>query len=478
MTTALVWFRNDLRMLDNPALRAAAATGKPVIGAYIHETAGRRQPGGASKWYLEQCLTSLQKDLQTQNVPLLFIKGKSEEMELLKLRNEYRVSNVFWNRRYDPADMSKDEKIEKALKKEGCDVKTFQEYLLFEPWTIKSGTGNYYKVYTPFWKACLKKQPKPRAPVLEPIEFQHQSDLPEMKEETSVKDLKLVPMTAEWPTKLANYWGQISESTANVQLTDFCQKRLRKYQDSRDLPAVKGTSQLAAYLHFGVISPYQCWHAAAEHCKNSISKERWLSQLGWREFSYHLLYHNPDFSWKNFNPKFDRLEWAQDHPHLEDWQQGRTGIPIVDAGMRELWETGFMHNRVRMIVGSFLTKHMGVHWRRGEEWFWDTLVDADVANNAMGWQWVAGSGADASPYFRIFNPVLQSKKFDPDGKYIRKWCPELKGLDAKQIHEPWEVSASALRQSGIVLGREYPKPILDLKEGRQHALDLYEKTKN
>lgn len=468
---ALVWFRSDLRLQDNPALNAALESGLPVIACYVHDESSRKL-GGATKWFLDQALRSLQSDLGKLEIPLILMQGEAKK-EIPQLCKDLQITQVFWNRRYDPADIAVDREIKAALKGEDLTVESFASFLLFEPWTIENKSGSNFKVFTPFWRSCLAG-PAPREP-LKRASVQNQQKLGKI-ESISVDDLKLVPPKAKWPDMLDKHWD-VSERGAQKQLKAFCEEGLANYATTRDFPNVsRGTSRVSPYLRFGLLSPHQCWHAANAN-GGGKSLERFLAELGWREFSYHLLFHYPDLAWKNFNPSFDNFPWAKTHKHLKAWQKGQTGIPIIDAGMRQLWQTGWMHNRVRMIVASFLTKHMGVHWRQGEEWFWDTLVDADPGSNSAGWQWVAGCGADAAPYFRVFNPVLQSKKFDPDGEYIKTFVPELKELDAKRIHAPWEVEPLILAGKKITLGKDYPEPILDLAKGRENALAAYQQIK-
>lgn len=472
---ALILFRNDLRLHDNPALNRALALGIPVVGCYIYEEQ-TRPLGGASTWFLDQALRSLRADLNAHAIPLILRAGRATDV-VPEICDSLGVSHVLWNRRYDPTEIAIDTALKSRLKEQGRVVESHACFLLFEPWNIQNKSGSSFKVFTPFWRACLG-HPAPRAPLAEmvtSVETSLQKKLGTIANH-DVDTLKLLSPSAQWPKKLAQHW-HVTEAAAHRQLADFCEEGLADYAQSRDFPIVpRGTSRVSAFLRFGLLSPHQCWHAAIK-TGNGRSLERFLAELGWREFSYHLLYHVPDLGWKNVNPAFDRFPWANDHAKIACWHHGQTGIPIVDAGMRQLWQTGWMHNRVRMIVASFLTKHMGVHWHRGEAWFWDTLVDADPASNAAGWQWVAGCGADASPYFRIFNPVLQSKKFDADGAYIRTYVPALKSLSAQYIHAPWEADPQVLAASGLVLGRDYPEPILDLRQGRARALDAYAQIK-
>ncbi|USO00991.1 MAG: deoxyribodipyrimidine photo-lyase [Alphaproteobacteria bacterium] len=473
---ALVWFRNDLRINDNKALNDAILSGKPVIGIYIHDThdscpqsLSPRKLGGAASWFLDKALRSFKDELQTRRIPLICKRG-NPEMVLAEICEDYQISSVFWGRRYSPKDIQQDIAIKAQLNKRGITVASRSGFLLYEPWAIKNKSSGPFKVFTPFWRTCLSSVDS----CVQPFDCErggNQDGLGEIPT-GSVDDLSLVPMKATWTHTLAKNWD-VSEKAAQTKLEQFCLQGLNDYAQARNFPHVpRGTSRLSPYLRFGLISPRQCWWMASQQGRG-LSLERFLAELGWREFSYHLLYHMPDLSWKNVNPHFDHFPWKTSDPQLACWQQGRTGIPFIDAGMRQLWQTGWMHNRVRMVVASFLTKHMRIHWRCGEEWFWDTLVDADPASNASGWQWVAGSGADAAPYFRVFNPVLQSQKFDPQGDYIREFVPELASLSATEIHTPHQISPEMLRKKGVTLGDNYPLPVIDLHQGRLQALSSY-----
>lgn len=470
-TPTIVWLRQDLRLQDNPALFSAAQEGKPLILLYIYDTEypERWKMGGARKWWLHHSLSALEADLKAKGMRLLLRKG--DPLEILKeLAKKTKAQAVFWNRCYEPFALKRDRLVEKELKSADITFKNFNGSLLAEPWEITNQSGGSYKVFSQFWKNVLKAiDPTPPLPVpkMQPYEDAMHGD--------SLDDWKLLPSAPDWSEGISAFWKP-GERGANEALADFVKDALFIYKEERDFPAKDSTSFLSPHLHQGELSPRQAWHAVAGKGGTGSQKasvDCFLSEIGWREFSYHLLYHFPDLPQTPFVDKFKRFPWDENARKLKAWQKGITGYPIVDAGMRQLWEIGWMHNRVRMIAASFLTKDLFIHWRKGEEWFWDTLVDADLANNSASWQWVAGSGADAAPYFRIFNPVLQGEKFDSEGEYIREWVPELKLLPAKYIHKPWEAPEEVLKRAGIELGSTYPKPIVDHKEAREEALKRF-----
>jgi deoxyribodipyrimidine photo-lyase len=469
----ILWFRQDLRLADNPALAAAAAAGTPVLPVYILDTAATPwQPGGASRWWLHHSLAALRDELRRRyGSDLLLLRGDPATL-LLRLAHETGARMAVWNRCYEPAAIARDTAIKAGLKAAGLEVQTFNSTLLFEPWTVQTQTKGWFRVFSPFWRAC-RAAPAPDAPLPAAKALRRCATLPAGEQ---LDALALLPHTPDWAGGLRATW-QPGEAGAAARLRDFLDAALGGYADGRDHPERAVTSRLSPHLHFGEIGPRQIWHAvtlrAEQQDKAARHADKFLTELGWREFSYHLLYHFPDLPEQNFRTDFDAFPWDDDAALLRRWQRGRTGYPLVDAGMRELWHTGWMHNRVRMIAASFLVKHLRQHWRHGEAWFWDTLVDADLASNAASWQWVAGSGADAAPYFRIFNPVLQGEKFDPDGAYVRRWVPELAKLPAKYIHKPWQAPAAVLAAAGIALGRDYPRPLVDHDGARAAALAAF-----
>lgn len=473
MTTAIVWFRRDLRLADNPALVAAAEAHEKVIPLYIHapDEEGEWAPGAASRWWLHHSLEALDKGLGRHKGSLQMAVARERaptgSLDVLReVIEETGATAVYFNLLYDPAIRKRDAAVRKALEGDGVDVASFNANLWCDPWEIATKEDEPYRVFTPFWRN-LRTRIDEREPLDEP-----KLHLQALRKSLPIDKLGLLP-TLDW-AKGFHEWTP-GEAGAHDMLSLFADDAVGHYSEGRDLPARHGTSRLSPHLHFGEISPPQVAHQLRSHFarrKNAPDLEPYLRQLGWREFGHHLLWHFPDTPKKNFNKKFDAFTWAKRDAHaLRRWKQGKTGIPIVDAGMRELWATGWMHNRVRMLVASLLTKNLRQHWLLGEKWFWDTLVDADLANNAMGWQWVAGSGADAAPYFRIFNPVTQSEKFDEDGAYIRRWVPELRDAPGRLVHAPWEDEAF-LKKSG------YPKPIVDLKATREEALLVYQKSKS
>ena len=420
MSTALVWFRLDLRLMDNPALTAAALRHQGVIPVFIWapEEEGDWPPGAASRWWLHQSLRSLEKDLQRHGMRLIFRRGPSLET-LRSLVRECAADSVFWNRRYEPSLRKRDDGIQKALLSDGICVETFNSALLIEPDQIKNQSGKPYLVFTPFWRKALSAMPDF---IPDPVPILKKAISPPS---LSLEEFDLQP-SLDWAEGLRSNWHP-GETGAHKMIQQFLAGALDDYAEDRDFPAVQGTSRLSPHLHFGEISPRQVWMAYMK--RRNASARAFLRQLGWREFAHHLLFHFPNTAQEPLRPKFAAFPWRHDPKRLRAWQQGRTGYPIVDAGMRELWKTGWMHNRVRMIAGSFLVKDLLLSWHEGARWFWDTLVDADLANNTLGWQWVAGCGADAAPYFRIFNPILQASKYDPDGRYIQQWVPEANAPD-------------------------------------------------
>ena len=461
----IVWFRRDLRIADNPALTESVKIGQPVICLYILENNISRPLGAASQLWLHHSLVSLSGDLAKIGASLYLRKGLAASV-LNTVITAINANAVYWNRRYDEQARHHDKTIKANLSDKGISVKSFRANLLSEPWTVKTKTDGYYKVFTPYWRSAQN-----HIDISEPLAapqslHAYQGDL----QSDELSDWKLCPASPNWAKKILPHWSIGSDGAAKA-LSDFVENSIEDYPEDRNRPDKEaGTSRLSPHLAFGEISPKQIWQA----CKDDIPKAaKFLAEIGWREFSYVLLFHNPRLRTQNFKSDFDKFEWNNDEEALEKWQRGQTGYPFVDAGMRQLWQTGWQHNRVRMVTASFLIKHLLIDWRRGEEWFWDTLVDADPASNAASWQWVAGSGADASPYFRIFNPFTQGEKFDPNGDYVRKYVPELKHMPNKFIHRPWEAPELVLQEAGVKLGRTYPKPIVDHKFARERALANY-----
>lgn len=478
-TTEVViyWFRKDLRLNDLPSLKAACADGKRVIPVYIHDdvNAGDWAMGSASRWWLHHSLDSLSQSLADAGNALHIFEGDTLAV-LPKIAQQVGASSIYCSRCHEPWAAALEVTVHQAGESSGFDVKRYPGSLLFEPENILNQAGLPFKVFTPFWKACLRSgEPAPSlpAPTSLPIIAANRKDI---AGEITLEQLQLLPQQPNWAAGWDEHW-QPGEAGARKKLDVFLKQAIKNYSEGRNHPATESTSRLSAHLHFGEISPRQVWHAAAQKRFESpeLSDElnKFLSEMGWREFSHHLLHHFPHIPEKPFKPVFDNFPWLGSRAALKAWQQGQTGYPIVDAGMRELWQTGYMHNRVRMIVASFLTKHLLIPWRAGENWFWDTLVDADLANNASGWQWVAGSGADASPYFRIFNPTLQGQKFDKHGDYVRAWVPELAAVPDKYLHEPITAPQGILYNAGVELGVTYPLPIVDHKDARQAALSAY-----
>jgi deoxyribodipyrimidine photo-lyase len=469
--TTLLWFRQDLRLRDNPALASAASRG-PVLPVFILDESPAprgRPPGGAARWWLHHSLQALEDSLGA----LLLLRGDPRRI-VPELVESCKVDAVCWNRCYEPYAIERDKVIRSTLKKLGVGVESFNGSLLHEPWNIKTGDGGPYKVYTPFWNACCRQlvappQPAPRftlarAPVASDV----------------LSDWGLLPHHPDWAAGFASEWSA-GEAAAAKRLSRFLKSGLNGYGALRDWPDCPNVSRLSPHLHWGEISPRQVWAATWKRVESEphtkADAEKFLAELGWREFASHLLYHFPDIPRANWKKEFDAFAWRGSRAQLQSWQRGLTGYPLVDAGMRELWTTGYMHNRVRMITASFLVKHLLVDWRSGEKWFWDTLLDADLANNVVGWQWVSGSGPDAAPYFRIFNPIEQGRKFDPEGQYVRRWCPELARVPAKYIHAPFDAPKAVLEAAGVRLGETYPAPIVEHKAAREAALANYQKIK-
>ena len=464
----IMWFRQDLRLSDNPALKYAVETGKPVVALYIHDEISPdiRPMGAAQKWWLHHSLASLGKSLGKLGNKLILRSGGAGDV-ISKLAEQVDASAICWNRRYGDGEQAVDAEIKRNFKDKGLEAKSFAGHLMHEPSLVRTGSDKPYRVYTPFWKKFNEKGP-PRHPFMAPKAFESYSgDI----HSDSLEDWSFLPTKPNWATQIADEWTP-GESAAYERANIFLKDNLRAYDSARDQPGPDRTSKLSPYLRFGEISPYTLWHEcySNSHTAEGKPREIWAKELVWREFSYHLLQEWPHLRNENFNTKFDAFPWDKNQTALTAWKTGQTGYPIVDAGMRQLWQTGWMHNRVRMIVGSFLVKHLLIDWREGEKWFWDTLLDADPASNPAQWQWVAGTGADAAPYFRIFNPILQAEKFDKDGSYIKKYVPELAKLPVKFLPAPWDAPKGELQMAGIVLGETYPYPIVDHKKARERAL--------
>lgn len=453
---SIVWFRDDLRLGDHPALHAAVERGEPVVAVYVLDEAspGIRPLGGAAKWWLHHSLDSLAADLGELGVRLVLRRGPAGRI-IRSLVDETGAGAVYWNRRYGGAERGIDTDLKSALTDDGIEVRSFDGSLLFEPWTIRTGSDTPFSVFTPFWKACLSAD-EPRHPLpapspgdLDGVGGAHGRGGPASDD---LDDWELLPTDPDWAGGLRETW-EPGEAAAHDRLDAFLRDDLGDYATGRDRLDRQVTSRLSPRLRWGELSPHQVWHATRERAAGTEGARKFLSEVGWREFAWHILFHFPDLATKSWRAEFDAFPWPRLKPSaLTAWERGRTGVPVVDAAMRELWHTGVVHNRARMITASFLTKNLLIDWRRGEQWFWDTLVDADHANNPFGWQWVAGSGADAAPYFRVFNPELQREKFDPDGAYVGRWVPEYGTGD-------------------------YPEPIVDLKVTRTAALAAYEQVK-
>ncbi|MGY4308083.1 deoxyribodipyrimidine photo-lyase [Bradyrhizobium sp. USDA 4369] len=468
----IVWFRESLRLSDHPALHAAATSGAPVLCCYIYDTESLalRPLGSASRWWLAQSLRALQDELDPLGAKLVIRRGPSAKA-ISELAREASTSAVYWNDVAQAGPRAVAAEVEAALDAIGVKSRVFADDLLIDPAELRGKDGRGPRVFTPFWKRVLALGDPPK-PLPVPVRLSSPSGVASL----TVDELALEPTSPDWAGGLRATW-RAGERAAQARLVKFLETTVRGYAADRDRPDIEATSRLSPHLRFGEISPRQIWHAARFAAEQQPAFaggiDKFLSELGWREFSRHLLFNNPDLATRNLQPSFDAFPWTQDDAALWAWQRGQTGYPIVDAGMRELWHTGSMHNRVRMVAASLLVKHLLIDWRLGEQWFWDTLVDADPGSNPASWQWVAGSGADAAPYFRVFNPVLQGEKFDSSGTYVRRWVPELARLPAALIHQPWAAKPLELAEAGIVLGRSYPAPIVDHRHGRERALAAY-----
>jgi len=468
-TVVIHWFRQDLRLADNPSLTEAAKSGT-VLPIYIYDedNAGDQLLGAASKWWLHNSLQALNTSL---NGSLSVYKGNPGVI-LNELIEEHKVTAVYWNRCYEPWRISRDTKIKSSLEAQGINVHSFNGALLLEPWETLKKDNTPYKVFTPFYKNSYLNSIAPREPISQAVKIKLY-DLATSK--SSIDDLALEPLL-NWHEQFKPHWT-IGETGAQERLGIFLDEELSNYKQGRDYPALKNVSRLSPHLHFGEISPNQIWHAA-KLLESSDDQEHFLRELAWREFSHNLLYYFPTLPKNNLQDKFDSFPWIENEEHLRCWQRGQTGYPLVDAGMRELWQTGYMHNRIRMVVGSFLVKNLLLHWHHGERWFWDCLLDANLANNSASWQWIAGCGADAAPYFRVFNAATQGQKYDANGEYTKRFVPELSEMPNKYLFSPWDAPAEVLQKAGVKLGEDYPKPIVDIKESRLRALEAYQYMKN
>ncbi|MDP0498548.1 MAG: deoxyribodipyrimidine photo-lyase [Verrucomicrobiota bacterium JB022] len=467
----IVWFRQDLRLDDNVALAAALEQSRNVVPLFIWspDEEGGRAPGGAGRWWLHHALCDLQQQLAGCNLRLTIRQGTAEQV-LRDVAKDTGAERIYWSRRYEPEAIQRDSRLKTTLKDAGFDVDSFNSSLLVEPWKVAKQDGGPYKVYTPYSKEVLKHA------LPEPVKVDMQQAIGPGKWPQSLKvdELGLLPKIS-WDAGFNAAWDPTREGGLK-RLNDFVQHSASDYADARNLPAEDGTSRLSPYLHWGQIGPREVVAALGKRAEKG-GGHTFLKELIWREFGYHILYHFPKTVIEPMNDRFRAFPWTQDEKALQAWQRGQTGYPIVDAGMRQLWATGWMHNRVRMIVGSLLVKHLLLPWQEGEQWFWDTLVDADLASNILGWQWIAGCGADAAPYFRIFNPMTQAEKFDPDGAYIRQWVPELVKLPTKYLSAPWEAPENVREYAKVELGETYPWPIIDHQKGRERALKAFEKVK-
>ncbi|MGA7884255.1 MAG: deoxyribodipyrimidine photo-lyase [Acidobacteriaceae bacterium] len=466
--SVLLWFRRDLRLADNPALRAATATDLPVIPVFLWDPDDKTPPapGAASRWWLHQSLLRLDESLRAGGSRLILRRGPAAS-SLAALAAETHARRIFANRIFDPGAQQAETRLAAQLRAAGLALEISHAGLLWPPGDVRSTTGRVFQVYTPFWRACWNRRSELPAPLSAP------RMLPARRWPSSLPlaEFHLEPKI-EWAAGLRAAWTP-GEAAAFARLRSFARKALPNYATERGRPDHDGVSRLSPHLHFGEISPLQIWHAVA----GQPGAEPFLRQLAWREFAHHLLVEHPHTLREPWNPRFLHFRWRRNRRWLAAWQRGRTGYPFVDAAMRQLWATGWMHNRARMVVASFLVKDLLIPWQDGAAWFLDTLVDADLANNTFGWQWAAGCGFDAAPYFRIFNPVAQGEKFDPRGDYIRRWLPELRTVSSRWIHRPWAAPPSALADAGVQLGRNYPLPIVDHAAVRAAALAAFAETK-
>lgn len=479
---AVVWFRDDLRLADNPALTAASAANAAVIAVYVFDTQPEPRPqGAAARWWLHGALEALEADLAACGVPLLILAGPQQQT-MIELVDRLDAVSVHWSRRYEAGGVAIDSALKSHWRSQGRAAQSHKAALLYEPWEVRGRTGDPLRVFTPFWRAARATgEPQPPLPVPKGLRGARLAEIGSLGA-VPIRALGLRPTRLDWAGGLRATWTP-GEAGAHSRCEMFLATGLDGYGDGRNRPDRPMTSALSPFLRFGHISPRQLWHAIGAAVQSGSAGasdgdvDKFRAELGWREFSYSLLFNHPALHRRSVQPRFDAFPWRDDAAGLRAWQRGLTGYPLVDAGMRQLWTTGWMHNRVRMVAASFLIKHLLVDWRLGEDWFWDTLVDADPASNPASWQWVAGSGADAAPYYRIFNPVLQGETYDPNGNYVRRYVPELARLPAPVIHRPWTAMPAELRAAGVVLDETYPRPIVDHATARARALAALETLK-
>lgn len=470
---SLVILRKDLRLDDNEALWLAREKSDLSIPVFIWDENERKEwsAGAASKVWLHHSLKSFSSELQEIGLKLIVRRGEIVK-STLELANETKANRVYVASDYEPSLIAKNEALNRACENNGIEFVLCRPNLICQARDLQTQQAKPFQVYTPFWKAFQKK----KSPIEVYAKLEKLPGPARWPNSCSIEQLELLPKI-KWDKDMISHWKP-GVNGARENFKSFTQSAIQTYKTERDFPSKIATSRLSPHFHFGEISPRRLWlHLTKKGTKSGPDKEQFLKEIFWREFGYHLLFHFDQLPTQPMREEFEKFPWRDNSEFLERWQKGQTGYPLVDAGMRELYATGWMHNRIRMVVASFLVKHLRIHWLEGAKWFWDTLVDADLASNTLGWQWAAGCGPDAAPYFRIFNPIIQSKKFDTEGEYIRKWVPELQPLNSKQIHTPWECDTSVLEKLDIKLGKNYPKPIVDHKTAREEALAAYEKIK-
>ena len=476
MKKCVIWLRKDLRIHDHAGFAKAIANNYEIIPVFIWDEAEHQwQEGAASQWWLYHALADLQEQIKNLGGKVYIHQpeeGQSVADYLQALVKAYDAEVIYWGRRYEPEIVKRDTTLKQDLLNQEFEVKSFNTHLIYEPHTIRNKSGKHFKVFTPFWKHCLTLEVGQLIQVSKEQWKKVNWHLTSAK--LSIDDLGLLPKIS-WDEGFYDHWKP-QRNEGLKRLKEMVSTKYKTYNVERDLPAIDGTSQLSPYLQWGQISAHEIYHAFSKNYNDTI-ETGYLRQLFWREFSYHLMFNEPHTPNKALRSEYEQFPWERNEEFLNAWKKGQTGFPIVDAGMRQLWQTGWMHNRVRMIVGSLLVKHMLQDWREGASWFWDTLVDGDLANNTMGWQWIGGCGADASPYFRIFNPIIQGEKFDPKGAYVKKYCPELKDVPEAYIHKPWQMPEIEL-VAGVTIGKTYPRPVISHLDGRQKALDAYAKFKD